>query len=59
MIAYLKGKLVHKEPTLVQIEVNGVGYQVSISLHTFSEIKDREDLKIFTHLHVREDAHVL
>jgi holliday junction DNA helicase RuvA len=59
MIAYLKGKLVHKEPTLVQIEVNGVGYQVSISLHTFSEIKDREDLKIFTYLHVREDAHIL
>lgn len=59
MIAYLKGKLVHKEPTYIQIEVNGVGYQVSISLHTFSEIKDREDLKIYTYLHVREDAHIL
>jgi holliday junction DNA helicase RuvA len=59
MIAYLKGKLVHKEPTYVQVEVNGVGYQVSISLHTFSEIKDREDLKLYTYLHVREDAHVL
>ncbi len=59
MIAYLKGKLVHKEPTFVQMEVNGVGYQVSISLHTFSEIKDREDLKLFTYMQVREDAHVL
>jgi Holliday junction DNA helicase RuvA len=59
MIAYLKGKLVHKEPTHVVIEVNGVGYQVGISLHTFSEIKDREDIKLFTYLHVREDAHVL
>jgi holliday junction DNA helicase RuvA len=59
MIAYLKGKLVHKEPTFVQMEVNGVGYQVSISLNTFSEIKDREDLKLFTYLHVREDAHIL
>lgn len=59
MIAYLKGKLVHKEPTFVQIEVNGVGYQVSISLNTFSEIKDREDLKLSTYMHVREDAHVL
>lgn len=59
MIAYLKGKLVHKEPTFVQLEVNGVGYQVSISLNTFSEIKDREDLKLLTYLHVREDAHVL
>jgi Holliday junction DNA helicase RuvA len=30
-----------------------------ISLNTFSEIKDREDIKLFTHLHVREDAHIL
>lgn len=59
MIAYLKGKLVHKEPTHAIIDVNGLGYQASISLHTFSEIKDREDIKLFTHLHVREDAHVL
>lgn len=59
MIAYLKGKLVHKEPTFVLLEVNGVGYQVSISLNTFSEIKDQEDLKLSTYLHVREDAHIL
>ena len=59
MIAYLKGKLVHKEPTHVLIEVNGIGYQVGISLHTFSEIKDREDIQLFTYLHVREDAHIL
>jgi holliday junction DNA helicase RuvA len=59
MIAYLKGKLVHKEPTHVIIEVNGVGYQVMISLNTFSEIKDREDIKLFTYLNIREDAHVL
>jgi len=59
MIAYLKGKLVHKEPTFVILDVNGVGYQVSISLNTFSEIKDREDLKLVTYMHVREDAHIL
>lgn len=59
MIAYLKGKLVHKEPAHVIIEVNGIGYQVMISLHTFSEIKDREDIKLFTYLNIREDAHVL
>jgi len=59
MIAYLKGKLVHKEPTHVLIEVNGIGYQVGISLHTFSEIKDCEEIKLFTYLHVREDAHIL
>src|SRR5882762_7571392 len=59
MIAYLKGKLVHKEPTHVIVEVNGIGYQVGISLHTFSEIKDREDIRLSTYLHVREDAHIL
>jgi len=59
MIAYLKGKLVHKEPTFVVIDVNGIGYQVSISLHTFSEIKDQEDLKLSTYFHVREDAQIL
>ncbi len=59
MIAYLKGKLVHKEPTHVLIEVNGIGYQVGITLHTFSQIKDREDITLFTYLHVREDAHIL
>lgn len=59
MIAFLKGKLVHKEPTFVIIEVNGIGYQVAISLNTFSEIKDQEHIQLSTYLQVREDAHIL
>lgn len=59
MIAFLKGKLVHKEPTFVIIEVNGIGYHVSISLNTFSEIKDKENIQLSTYLQVREDAHIL
>lgn len=59
MIAYLKGKLTHKEPTHVIVEVNGIGYHVHISLNTYSEIKDREDIKLSTYLQIREDAHVL
>lgn len=59
MIAFLKGKLVHKEPTYVIIEVSGIGYQVSISLNTFSEIKDQENIQLSTYLQVREDAHIL
>lgn len=59
MIAYLRGKLVHKEPTHVIVDVGGVGYQASISLNTFSEIKDQEDIRLATYLHVREDAHLL
>jgi holliday junction DNA helicase RuvA len=59
MIAYLKGKLIHKDPSHAIIEVNGVGYQVNISLNTFAEIKDKEDIKLSTYFHVREDAQVL
>ena len=59
MIAYLKGKLVHKEPASVVVEVNGIGYQVSISLHTYSGIKDKEDIRLSTYFHVREDAQIL
>ena len=59
MIDFLKGKLVHKEPTFVIIEVNGIGYHVSISLNTFSEIKDKENIQLSTYLQVREDAHIL
>lgn len=59
MIAYLRGKLVHKEPTHVIVDVGGVGYQASISLNTYSDIKDREDIRLATYLHVREDAHLL
>ncbi|HEY3404873.1 MAG TPA: Holliday junction branch migration protein RuvA [Ohtaekwangia sp.] len=59
MIAFLKGRLVHRDPTHVVIDVNGVGYQVNISLQTFSEIKEQEQILLFTHLSIREDAHVL
>lgn len=59
MIAFLKGKLVQLDPTYVWIDVNGVGYHVNISLQTFAAIKEREEIKLFTHLVVREDAHVL
>lgn len=59
MIAFLKGKLVHREPTQVVIDVNGVGYQLHISLQTFSEIKEQENIMLHTHLTIREDAHLL
>lgn len=59
MIAFLKGKLVHLDPTFVVIDVNGVGYHVHISLQTFAAIKEQENVMLFTHLNVREDAHIL
>ncbi|MCB0496747.1 MAG: Holliday junction branch migration protein RuvA [Cyclobacteriaceae bacterium] len=59
MIAYLKGKLAHKDPTHVVIDVGGIGYLVNISLNTFSQIKDEENCHLHTYLHVKEDAHTL
>lgn len=59
MIAYLKGEFVHKTPASVQVEVNGVGYEVQISLNTFSRIQELERGTLYTHLLVREDAHIL
>jgi holliday junction DNA helicase RuvA len=59
MIAFLKGRLTVKEPSHVVIDVNGVGYAVTISLQTFGTIKDQESILLFTHLSIREDAHVL
>jgi Holliday junction DNA helicase RuvA len=59
MIAHLKGKLVEKNPTYVVIECAGVGYVVHISLHTFSKIPNEEQIQLFTHLQIKEDAHTL
>lgn len=59
MYAYLQGKFTYKSPAQVYIDVNGVGYEVNISLNTYSHIQNLEQGKLFTHLQVREDAHVL
>ncbi|AWV98674.1 Holliday junction branch migration protein RuvA [Arcticibacterium luteifluviistationis] len=60
MIAFLKGRLAHKDPTHVLIDVGGVGYFVKISLQTYSALKDTDELvKLHTLLIVREDSHTL
>ncbi len=59
MITQIIGRLVEKTPTQVVIDCNGVGYAVNISLHTFSQINDGENIKLYTHLQVREDSHTL
>ncbi len=59
MIGYLKGILTYKDPTLVIVDVNGVGYEVKISLYTFSQLKDMDSCLLYTHLQVRDDAHTL
>jgi len=59
MITHIQGKLVEKNPTNVVIDCNGVGYFLNISLNTFSQIPDKEHLKLFTYLQVREDSQTL
>ncbi len=59
MITHIQGKLTEKNPTHVVIDCNGVGYMINISLNTFSQIPDKEQLKLYTHLQVKEDAHTL
>ena len=57
MITHLQGKLVEKNPTHLVIDCHGVGYEVHISLHTFGQIPDQENVRVYTHLQIREDAH--
>lgn len=59
MIAYLKGDFVHKSPASVHVDVNGVGYEVQISLNTYSKIQHLDKGILHTCLLIREDAHLL
>lgn len=59
MIAYIDGKLTHRDPTFVIIDVNGIGYQVKISLNTYAKLAEGECCKLHTFLHIKEDAHTL
>jgi holliday junction DNA helicase RuvA len=59
MYAFIKGKLVEKKPTSVVVEANGIGYQIHISLNTYAAIGLNEQVKLYLHLVVRDDAHVL
>jgi len=59
MISFLRGQYVEKSPTSVRIDVNGVGYEVHISLNTYSSIQDKSEGLLYTILLVREDAHLL
>ena len=59
MITQLQGRLIEKHPTHVVIDCQGVGYEVNISLNTYGEIGNEENIRLYTHLQIREDAHTL
>lgn len=59
MITFLTGSFARKTPSYVHIDVHGVGYEVQISLNTYTQIQDKESGTLQTHLIVREDAQIL
>ncbi len=59
MYSYLEGKLVEITPTYVTLDINGIGYNINISLNTYSQINELKECKLLCHFVVREDAQVL
>ena len=60
MILFLRGILVHKAPPFLVLDVQGVGYEVEAPMTTFYDLPAiNEEIKLHTHLVVREDAHIL
>lgn len=59
MYAYIEGKIVEANPAYAVVDVNGVGYFINISVYTYSHLKVDEPFRLYTHLVVREDAHML
>ncbi|MBI3365163.1 MAG: Holliday junction branch migration protein RuvA [Ignavibacteriae bacterium] len=56
MISHLRGKIVHRSPTEIVVDVNGVGYRVNVSITTSEKLHESDSaITILTHLHVRED----
>jgi Holliday junction DNA helicase RuvA len=59
MYAYIEGDIAYKSPSLLHVAVHGIGYEVNITLQTYSKIQSLDKCRLFTHLQVREDAWVL
>ncbi len=59
MISFIKGRLFEKTPTEIIVDCNGVGYQINISLHTYSLLPVSENIFVYTYFLVKEDAQVL
>jgi Holliday junction DNA helicase RuvA len=60
MITRLSGTLIEKQPPYLLIDVNGIGYEVQVSMNTFYRLPEpNQAITLYTHLSIREDAHVL
>ena len=59
MIAFVRGRFTRKTPSQVIVDVNGVGYELQISLHTYSHISNKDEGQLVTYLHITENAQTL
>jgi Holliday junction DNA helicase RuvA len=59
MIAFVRGKFARKSPAQVIVDVNGVGYELQISLNTYSFISNKEEGQLHTYLHITENGQTL
>ena len=59
MIAFVRGNFIVRNPALVVVDVNGVGYECHISLNTYSAIDNKESGQLFTYLHLYENGQTL
>jgi Holliday junction DNA helicase RuvA len=56
MIGYLSGKVISSKPTHLLLDVNGVGYDINISINTFEKIAEKETVNLFIHTNVKDDS---
>jgi Holliday junction DNA helicase RuvA len=59
MFAYINGKLVHKEQTIVVLETGNIGYEIRVSLPTSASLTLEQNYRLYTYLLIKEDAHTL
>lgn len=59
MYSFISGTVVEKNPAYVVVDNQGIGYLINITLNTFTAIGEQEKVKLYVHLAIREDAHVL
>ena len=59
MIEYISGKIAELTPTYAVIDTHGLGYELNISLTTYSELENKSEIKLLAHEVIREDAHII
>jgi holliday junction DNA helicase RuvA len=59
MLDYIKGRVAELSPTRLVLEQSGLGYEINISLYSYSQLQGTEECRIYVHQVIREDAHLL